>query len=211
METIPSLSGLAPNSPLPCDCLRQSRDGYWMQQPGEGRGGAGRGCPTTCSWDRFPLRSKEGGEATRREHPHCLWTSSETRAGAPDGAQADSHTSGVPPRTVPPTLEPAGLQASNSQLQALLSVPRKQRRVLSFTRLEGRSCQHLRLSYQLLGAGSRWRDGTPDREQTFQGRRGRKSLRGQPPSPSHAKMEQTYPPLPLSHPHKSQEEIFTLG
>lgn len=118
------------------------------------------------------------------------------------GAQADSHASGVPPRAVPPTLEPAGLQASNSQLQALVPVPRKQRRVLSFTRLEGRSCQRLWLSDQLLGAGSRWQDGTPDREQTFQGRRGRKSLCAAWPAtiPSHAKMEQMYPPLPLCHP-----------
>lgn len=139
-----------------------------------------------------------------------------TRAGeaASAGAQAGSHASGVPLRAAPLIPEPAGLQASNSQLQALLSVPRKQRCVLSFTRLEGRSCQRLRQSYQLLGAGSRWRDGTPDREQTFQGRRGRKSLRAAwpAPSPSHAKMEQAYPPFLVSSTHpKSQEEIFTLG
>jgi len=101
-----------------------------------------------------------------------------TQAGATAsaGAQADSQAPGAVPRASPPAFEPAGLQAPNSQLQARLSVPRKQRRVLSFTLLEGRSCQRPRLPHQLLGAGSRWRDGTPDSEQTFQGRRGRKTL-----------------------------------
>lgn len=128
-------------------------------------------------------------------------------AGTPAGvralpaAQADSHTLGVPLRAVPPTFEPAGLQASNSQLQALLPVPRKQRCMLSFTRLEGHSCQRLWLSDQLLGAGSRWQDGTPDRDQTFQGRRGWKSLCVVWPAtiPSHADRANV-PTSPSVHP-----------
>lgn len=149
----------------------------------------------------------------RRDHLHCLWTSELTVGtdilpGAPagaralSGAQVDSHASGVPPRAAPPTFEQAGLQTSNSQLQALLPVPRKQRCVLPFTRLEGCSCQRLWLSEQLLGAGSRWQRGTPDSEQTFQGRRGRQSLCAAWPAtiPSHANTEQMYPPLLLCHP-----------
>lgn len=98
-----------------------------------------------------------------------------------------------------PNSEPAGLQASNSQLQSQLSVPRKQWRVLSFTRLGGHSCQPLQRSCQLLGAGSRWRDGTPDREQTFQGRRGRVCTRqGQPHSP--ATLTQSQRARPTAHP-----------
>lgn len=78
---------------------------------------------------------------------------------------------------------------------------------------KARSCQRLRLSCQLLGAGNRWRDGTPDREQTFQGRRGRKSLHaaGPAPFPGHAitTVEPTRPPLPLVP--MPQDEVFTPG
>lgn len=95
-----------------------------------------------------------------------------------------------------PNSEPAGLQSSNSQLQSQLSVPRKQWCVLSFTRLGGHSCQPLRRLCQLLGAGSRWRDGTPDREQTFQGRRGRVcTQQGQPHCPTTSSQSQrAHPP-----------------
>lgn len=98
---------------------------------------------------------KLGNEGLKRQHCTCtkassssgpqLWAGAshmhpvEMPAGAraSPGARAHSHTSGVPRRASPPASEPPGLQGSNSQLQAPRSVPRKQRRVLSFTRLEG--------------------------------------------------------------------------
>lgn len=120
------------------------------------------------------------------------------------GAQADSHASGVPPSAVPPTSEPAALQASNSQLQALLPVPGKQRCVLSFTRLEGRSCQRCgyRTSCSGLGADGRMAHLTGSRSSKDEGG-GRVCVQhGQPTIASHAKREQMYPPLPLCHPPK---------
>lgn len=110
------------------------------------------------------------------EHPHCLGYPAMDTDTLPAACQDScrcggmGRSSGRFPRlrtaadSHSPAFEQAGLQASNSQLQALLLVPRKQWCMLSFTRLECRSCQRLRLSYQLLGSGSRWRDGAPDRE-----------------------------------------------
>lgn len=207
-EAILSLSNSAPNYSLP-----------WDRASGRAATAAGsRAAPSLAAGTNSPplKRGRRGDEEGASPPPPdlsrgtpprapCL-RPARTRAGATAtaGAQARFPRLGsVAERArYPPAFEPAGLQASNSQLQALLSVPRKRRRVLSFTRLEGRSCQRLRLLYQLLGAGSRWRDGTPDREQTFQGRRGRKSLRAAWPAPipSRAKTEQTYPLLPLFHP-----------
>lgn len=211
METIPSLSGLAPNSPLP----RDRASGRARMAAGYSSLGRSRAVPPLAAGTASP--SAQMREERRRGG--SILTASAPQPGLVQVRRRRRELRQIPtPRECrrelfPPTFEPAGLQASNSQLQALLSVPRKQRRVLSFTRLEGRSCQRLRLSYQLLGAGSRWRDGTPDREQTFQGRRGRKSLHvaWPAPSPSRATREQTYPPLPSLPPLQVTRSDFHTG